>query len=72
MSVVKGHYPKRMNKSSASKHISDFLKALLREIYDDLSQDNLPAILIGNRVTSIVTDLGILVRDKKLMDYLYH
>lgn len=32
MSVVKGRYPKRMNKSSASKHISDFLKALLRDI----------------------------------------
>ena len=33
MSVVKGCYPKRMNKSSASRHISDFLKALLRDIW---------------------------------------
>ena len=60
-----------MNQSSASKHISGFLKAVLREISDDLSEDKLPAILIGNRVTSIVTDLGILVRDKKLIEHLY-
>ena len=60
-----------MNKSSARKHISDFLKAVLREISDDLSEDKLPAILIGNRVTSIVTDLEILVRDKKLIEHWY-
>ena len=60
-----------MNKRSARKHISDFLKAVLRETSDDLSEDKLPAILIGNRVTSIVTDLEILVRDKKLIEHLY-
>ena len=60
------------------EHISDSLKALLKEISDDLSKDKLPAIMIGNIVTSIVSkkpsdlliDLGILVRDKKLMEHL--
>ena len=79
ISIVKGRYAKRISKSSASKHISDSLKALLREIPDDLSEDKLPAILIGNIVTSIVSkkpsdlliNLGILVRDKKLIEHLY-
>ena len=79
MSIVKGHYAKRISKSSASKHVSDSLKALLREISDDLSEAKLPAILIGNIVTSIVSkkpsdlliDLGILERDKKLIEHLY-
>ena len=72
MSIVKGCYAKRISKSIASEDISDSLKASLREISDDLSNDKLPAILIDNIVTSIVSkkpsdlliDLGIFVRDK--------
>ena len=73
MSLARDRYAKRINKSSASEYISDSLKALLRQISDDLSEDKLPAILIGNIVTSMASkkptdlliDLGILVRDKK-------
>ena len=79
MSIVKGRYVKGIKKSSASEHIGDSLKALLREISDDLSEDKLPAILIGYIVTSIVSkkpsdlliDLGILVSDKKLIQHQY-
>ena len=78
-SIVKYRYAKRINKCSASEHISDSLKALLREISDDLCEEKLPAILIGNIVTSILSkkpsdlliDLGILLRDKKLIEHLY-
>ena len=74
----KRSYAKRINKCSAREHISDALKALLKEISDDLSKDKLPAIMVGNIVNSIVLkkpgdlliDLGILVRDKKLMEHL--
>ena len=80
MSIVKGRYAKCINKSSPTEHISDSLKALLREISDDLPEDKLPAILIGNIETSIVSkkpsglliDLGIFVRDKKLIKHLYN
>ena len=79
MSIVKGCYAKRISKSIASEDISDFLKASLREISDDLSNDKLPAILIDNIVTSIVSkkpsdlliDLGIFERDKKLIEHQY-
>ena len=79
MSLARDRYAKRINKSSASEYISNSLKALLREISDDLSEDKLPAILIGNIVTNNVSkkptdlliDLGILVKDKKLIEHLY-
>ena len=59
--------------------VSDSLKALRRELSEDLSEVKLRAILIGNIVTSIVSkkpsdlliDLGIIVRDEKLIEHLY-
>ena len=76
MSIVKGRYAKCISKSSANEDISDSLR-LTWEISDDLSKDKLPAILIGNIVTSIVSkkpsdlliDLGIFVTDKKLIEH---
>ena len=48
------------------------MKAVLREISDDLSLEKLPAILTGNIVTSIVfkKPSDVLIRDKKLIEHL--
>ena len=79
MTIAKSRYAKCINKSSAREHKSDSLKSPLREISADLSKDKLPAILIGNIVTSVVSkkpgalliNLGIIVGDKKLIEHLY-
>ena len=67
---------KQINKSGAKEYISDNLKAPLKHISNNISNNlsngKLPAILIGNVVTSIISkkatglliDLGILFRDK--------
>ena len=55
------------------------LRALLFQISDDLSANELPAILIGNIITSVVQkkptslliDLALLSREKKLIEHLY-
>ena len=55
------------------------MRALLSQISDDLSANELPVILIGNIITSVVrkkptslhNDLALLVREKKLIEHLY-
>ena len=62
-----------------SQDVSKAVKCIRKKI-KDLSKDKLPPILIANMVTSIVSkkpsdlliDLGILVRNKKLIEHLYH
>ena len=55
------------------------MRALFSQISDDLSANELPEILIGNiitrvvrkRPTSLLIDLALLVRKKKLIKHLY-
>jgi len=72
-------YQQRIDKSSAKEPVSDTLKTLLSNISNDLSESELPAILIGNIITSIVRkkpttlliDLAIQVQEKELIDHIY-
>ena len=79
----KDEYEQRIDKAAANECASETLKALLAQISDDLSAKELPAILIGNIITSVVRtlppsptslliDLALLVREKKLIEHLYH
>ena len=61
------------------KNVSETLRAPLSQISDELPANELPAILIGNIISSVVRkkptslliDLALLVRENKLIDYLY-
>ena len=47
-------YKQRIDKTAAKECVSETLRALLSQISDDLSANELPAILIGNIITSVV------------------
>ena len=81
----KDKYEQRIDKAAANECVSETLRALLAQISDDLSAKELPAILIGNIITrvvrtpppltsptSLLIDLALLVREKKLIEHLYH
>ena len=80
----KDKYEQRIDKAAANECVSETLRTLLAQISDDLSAKELPAILIGNIITSVVRtppptsptslliDLALLVREKKLIEHLYH
>ena len=83
MILNKDEYEQRIDKAAANECASETLRALLAQISDDLSAKELPAILIGNIITSVVRapplsptsvliDLALLVREKKLIEHLYH
>ena len=75
----KGEYEQRINKVAAKECVSETLRARLCQISDDLSANELPTILIGNIITSVVRkkptslliDLALLIREKKLIEHLY-
>ena len=75
----KDEYEERADKTAAKKCVSETLRALLSQISDELPANELPAILIGNIIstvvrkkpTSLLIDLAFLVRENKLIDYLY-
>ena len=77
--VNKNLYEKRINKEIALKDVSETLSQLLSSISSKLSNNSLPSILIGNIVTSVYSrratnlliDLGLLVREKKVIESLY-
>ena len=79
MVLNKDQYEQRINKAAAKECVSETLRALLSQISDDLSANELPAILIGKIITSVVRkkptslliDLALLVREKKLIEFLY-
>ena len=50
----KDKYEQRIDKAAANECVSETLRALLAQISDDLSAKELPAILIGNIITSVV------------------
>ena len=68
----KDEYEQRVDKTAAKECVSETLTALLSQISDDLSANELPAILIGNIIpsvvqkkpTSLLIDLTLLVRKK--------
>ena len=80
MVLNKNEYEQRIDKAVAKDCVSETLTALLSQISDDLSANELPAILIGNIITSVVRkkltslliDLALLVREKKLIKHLYY
>ena len=75
----KDQYEQWIDKAAAKECVSETLRALLSQISDDLSSNELPAFLIGNIITSVVRkkptslliDLALLVREKKLIEHLY-
>ena len=75
----KDQYEQRINKTAAKECVIETLRALLSQISDDLSANELPAIFIRNIITSVVRkeptslliDLALLVREKKLIELLY-
>ena len=75
----KGSYKKRINIDIAMEDISPTLSTLLSEISPNLQEMSLPAIMIGNIITSkvanrsthLLIDPGLLVRKKKLIEHLY-
>ena len=74
----KDQYEQRINKTAAKECVSETLRALLSQISDDLSANELPAMFIRNIITSVVRkkptslliDLALLVREKKLIELL--
>ena len=74
----KGTYNTRINKGIASEAVSSTFMSLLAKISDKLDY-TLPALLIGNIVTSIVQNhytplqvaLGVIMRDRALIDQAY-
>ena len=79
MEMPNDRYHRRINKSIAKESVSETLTNLLSKISEDLSGNELPSILIGNIITSIVRkkpttlniDLAIKVQKKELVDHLY-
>jgi hypothetical protein len=78
LSPNKQVYLTRMNKSIASQSVSSTLSSLLCTITQELDS-TLPALLIGNIVTSVITNrptslqiaLSVLVKEKSLIEQLY-
>ena len=76
----KDEYEQRTDKAAAKECVSETLRALLSQISDDLSANELPAILIGKIIisvvrkkpTSLLIDLALIVREKKLIEHLYN
>ena len=74
LSPDKTSYCTRINRSMATREVSYTLKCLLSSISDKLGS-TLPALLIGNIITSVINNqptslqvaLGFLVREKKLL-----
>ena len=65
------------DKCRAKQDVSETLTTLLSRLSKNLSGDKLPAIIIGNIITSVLSKrptclliaLGLLVRDKKKVIY---
>ena len=78
--LKKDEYEQRTDKAAAKECVSETLRALPSQIPDDLSANELPAILIGKIITSVVRkkptslliDLALIVREKKLIEHLYN
>ena len=78
MKVNTDEYQKRINKSIAKEPLSESLTYLLSKISPDLSENELPSILIGNIIASIIRkkpttlliDLAVKVQKKELVDHL--
>ena len=78
--LKKDEYEQRTDKAAAKECVSETLRALPPQIPDDLSANELPAILIGKIITSVVRkkptslliDLALIVREKKLIEHLYN
>ena len=79
MVLIKDEHEQRIDKAATKECVSEALRVLLSQISDDLSSNELPAILVGNIITSVVRkkttglliDLALLVREKKLIKHLY-
>lgn len=76
---LKGKYRVRIDKEVAYDSVSDTLQELLEATSSKLKYPSLPALLIGNIMTSIVTNtytplqvaLGVMLRDKKFIEALH-
>ena len=70
MVLNKDEYEERVDKTAPKKCVSETLRALLSQISDELPANELPAILIGNIIssavrkkpTSLLIDLALIVR----------
>jgi hypothetical protein len=78
MIIDKDHYSSRIDADMAKKDVTPTLMCLLSKLSHKLDH-MLPAILIGNMVTSLITShptpllvaLGILVRNRSLIEELH-
>ncbi|CAH1785436.1 unnamed protein product [Owenia fusiformis] len=74
-----GKYNIRMNKDIATRPVSPTLIKLLTRISKSLTYECLPAIMIGNMITSLVTnrytpllvDLGVKLKDRNMIDTMH-
>lgn len=75
----KQNYPRKMSKPVAAEFVSGTLVSLLQSISSSLDLNSLPALLIGNIVTSVVRNhatplqiaLGVLIHRKKLIMHMF-
>ena len=54
MILNKDEYEQRIDKAAANECVSETLRALLAQVLDDLSAKELPPILIGSIITTVV------------------
>ena len=75
----KEEYHSRINSETTKSDVSTTLAKLLSELSDDLSENSLPGILIGNmitscvakRYTSLMVALAVMVRQKEVVEHLH-